>query len=302
MQVAVMGAGAIGCFHGGHLARAGHTVTLIGRPVHVAAIRANGLLFETKDFKGYVPASASEDAAAVAGADLVLVAVKSADTEAAGRAMASSLAPGARVVSLQNGVDNASRLAAVLGRAVIPAVVYVGTEMAGPGHVRQHGPGDLLIGASPGSDEIAAVLTAAGLPATVSPDIAQAQWLKLVTNCVYNPLSAVAQVAYGPMMGMPGTRELVADVLAECTAVACALGVTLPADLMVRVMGVAARMPAQKSSTAQDLARGKITEIDYLNGYVVREGTRLGIPTPANRALQVMVKLAELGVGAARPA
>ena len=75
MQVAVMGAGAIGCFHGGHLARAGHKVTLIGRPVHVAAIRANGLLFETKDFKGYVPASASEEAAAVAGADLVLVAI-----------------------------------------------------------------------------------------------------------------------------------------------------------------------------------------------------------------------------------
>ena len=171
MQVAVIGAGAVGCYYGGLLLRAGHEVTFIGRPPHVEAINAHGLLLETKTFKGHLPAKAAVDAAALAAPDLVLVCVKSADTEDAGRALAGRLGPETLVLSLQNGVDNALRLAAVTGHAVIPAVVYVGSEMAGPGHIRHHGGGDLAIGASAASEALARTFEAAGIGVTIAADI-----------------------------------------------------------------------------------------------------------------------------------
>jgi len=142
MKVAVMGAGAVGCYYGGMLARAGHEVTLIGRPQHVDAVRASGLLLETKEFRGRVPVHASTCADAVRGAGLVLFSVKSTDTERAGADMAPHLDAGALVLSLQNGVDNAARLQSLLRQRVAPAVVYVATEMAGAGHVRHHGRGE----------------------------------------------------------------------------------------------------------------------------------------------------------------
>ena len=170
MQVAVIGAGAVGCYYGGLLLRAGHDVTFIGRQPHVDAINAHGLLLDTKTFKGHLPAKAATDATALASPDLVLVCVKSADTEQAGRSLAGRLRPETSVLSLQNGVDNAQRLRAVTGHAVIPVVVYVGSEMAGPGHIRHHGGGDLAIGASAASEALAQTLEAAGVHTTISDE------------------------------------------------------------------------------------------------------------------------------------
>jgi 2-dehydropantoate 2-reductase len=293
MKVAIMGAGAVGCYYGGMLARAGHDVTFIGRPSHTEAINAVGLVMEIGGHTHIVRAKGAIDSSAVAGCELVLVSVKSADTEAAGRAMAASLAPGATILTLQNGVDNAERLQAVIGRPVIPAVVYVGTEMAGPGHVRHHGGGRLVIGASATSEALAKMLSAAAIPTTASPEVAVALWGKLIVNCCYNAMSAVAQIAYGTMLETEGASDVFADVVGECTRVAAALGVMMPADTLTKTLAVAGTMPGQMSSTAQDLARGKPTEIDFLNGYVVRKGAELGIPTPANRALLVVVRQAE---------
>jgi 2-dehydropantoate 2-reductase len=293
MQVAVIGAGAVGCYYGGLLLRAGHEVTFIGRQPHVDAINAHGLLLDTQSFKGHLPARAATDTASLAASDLVLVCVKSADTEAAGRALAGRLRPDTSVLSLQNGVDNAPRLAAVTGHAVIPVVVYVGSAMAGPGHVRHHGGGDLVIGASPASEALAQTLNAAGIQTTIADDIETTQWTKLITNCAFNALSAVAGISYGPMMEVEGARDVIASAIAEAATVARACGVAIPQDLAAQILKIPAAMPNQKSSTAQDLARGKQSEIDFLNGTVVRKGAELGIPTPTNQALQVMVKLAE---------
>ena len=129
--IAVMGAGAVGCYYGGMLARAGHDVTLIGRAQHVGAVRRGGLRMEVKEFDGSVPMRAAEEASAIRGAKLVLFSVKSPDTERAGAALAPHLDRDAVIVTLQNGVDNAERLAATLGREVVPAVVYAAVEMAG---------------------------------------------------------------------------------------------------------------------------------------------------------------------------
>ncbi|MBA4261855.1 MAG: 2-dehydropantoate 2-reductase [Comamonadaceae bacterium] len=298
MSVAVMGAGAVGCFYGGMLARAGHRVTLIGRPQHVQAVQAHGLRMQTLGFDETVQIGASTEASAVAGADLVLFAVKSPDTEAAGEQMRPHLKPGALVLCLQNGVDNAERLRAVLpGIQVAAAVVYVATEMAGPGHLRHHGRGELVIEPTPSntsrSDAVAQLLSAAGVPTEISDNVRGALWAKLILNCAYNALSAVGRIAYGELVQRPGVTDVMHDVVAECRAVAAADGVTLPGDVELAVRRIAETMPAQYSSTAQDLMRGKPSEIDHLNGYVVQRGTALGLPTPANRVLWAVVKLVE---------
>jgi len=291
--IAVMGAGAVGCYYGGMLARAGHDVTLVGRAQHVEAVRRTGLRVEAKAFDASVPMRASEEARGARGAKLVLFSVKSPDTERAGAALAPHLERDAFVLSLQNGVDNAERLAATLGREVVPAVVYVAVEMAGPGHVRHHGRGELVIGRSAASARIAAAFGAAGVPVEVSDNVSGALWAKLIVNCAYNALSAITQLPYGRMVQGDGVPAVMRDVVDECLAVARAAGVEVPGDIRQSVPRIAQTMPGQFSSTAQDLARGKPTEIDHLNGLVVRKGEALGVPTPANRLLVALVKLLE---------
>ena len=275
------------------LARAGHEVTLIARAQHVEAVRRNGLRVETKAFDASFPMQASEEASGARGAKVVLFCVKSPDTERAGAALAPYIDADAVVLSLQNGVDNAERLAATLGREVIPAVVYVATEMAGPGHVRHHGRGELVIGRSAASARVAAAFGAAGVPVEVSDNVSGALWAKLIVNCAYNALSAITQLPYGRLVQGDGVPAVMRDVVDECLAVARAAGVDVPGDMHQAVPRIADSMPGQFSSTAQDLARGKPTEIDHLNGLVVRKGEALGISTPANRMLLALVKLLE---------
>lgn len=293
MKIAVMGAGAVGCYYGGMLARAGREVVLIGRPQHVEAIRRDGLLMDTQTFREHVAVGTALDAGGVAGAQIVLCCVKSTDTANAAAEMAPHLAPDAIVLSLQNGYDNAARLQELLGREVHPAVVYVATEMAGPGHLRHHGRGELVIGPFARSAEVVALFAAAGVPVQISDNVAGALWAKLIINCVYNGLSAITQMPYGriaPGVGVAGVME---DVVAECLAVAQADGVQVPGDIRKAVAGIAVSMATQISSTAHDVARGRKSEIDHINGYVLRRGEALGIATPVNRVLHALVKLLE---------
>ena len=138
-------------------------------------------------------------------------------------------------------------------------------------------------------------LQAAGIGTTIADDIDRTLWSKLIINCAFNALSAVAGISYGPMLEVEGTRDVVTSAVQEATTVARACGVSIGDDLLAHILNIPAIMPNQMSSTAQDLARGKPSEIDFLNGYVVRKGAELGIATPTNQALQVMVKLRERG-------
>lgn len=294
-RIAVMGAGAVGCFYGARLAQAGADVVLIGRPALADAVAAQGLLLEMGGERIAVPLAASADPAAVAGADLVLFCVKSGDTEAAGRQIAPHLAPGAQVLSLQNGVGNAERLAAVTGGPVLPAVVYVAAQMGGPGHVIHRGRGDLVLGDGPGAEAVAARLRAAGIEAAVSAQTVAAQWEKLVINCALNAVSALTAAPYGRIVAQPGALDLMQGVVAECQAVAAASGVALPGGIWDQVLRIAEVMPTQISSTAQDMQRGRATEIDYLNGEIARRGQALGLPVPLNAALTALVRLKEQG-------
>jgi 2-dehydropantoate 2-reductase len=293
MKVAVVGAGAVGCYYGGMLARAGHDVTLIGRPQHVEAIERQGLRLETQTFDERIRVSASSEGSAVQSAQLVLFCVKSTDTESAAAAIKPHLAPDALLLSLQNGVENADRLRAILPQDVLAAVVYIGTEMAGPGHVRHHGRGELIIERSRASDEVAQALIAAGVPTDISDNVRGALWAKLILNCAYNALSAITQLPYGRLVKGAGITAVMRDVIDECLAVAKADDVTIPGDVDAAVRKIAETVPGQYSSTAQDLARGKPSEIDHLNGVIVRRGEALGVATPVNRLLHAIVKLLE---------
>jgi 2-dehydropantoate 2-reductase len=294
IKVAVMGAGAVGCYFGGMLARAGHEVVLIARSQHVEAIAKDGLRLQTTTFDERVRLAASSDPDAVQGAGLVLFCVKSLDTEAAGALLRPHLAPNALVLCLQNGVDNADRLRTVVANtAAAAAVVYVAVEMAGPGHVRHHGRGELVIEPSSASEAVAHALMAADVPTQISGNVRGELWAKLILNCAYNAVSAITQLPYGKTVQGAGIPDVMRDVVAECLAVAQAEGVQVAGDVDAAIRKIAETMPSQFSSTAQDLARGKLTEIDYLNGLIVQRGEALQIATPVNRVLWALVKLME---------
>jgi 2-dehydropantoate 2-reductase len=302
-RIAVVGAGAVGSHYGALLARGGAPVTLIGRGAHLQAIAAQGLRWQHDGGGETVRLDARTDLAAVAEAGLLLVCVKSPDTEALARAIAPHVRPDALVLSLQNGVDNAATIARHVGVPVAAAVVYAAVECPAPGEVVLHGGGRLVAGLAqpdaPAAHHAAlqhAVerLARAGVPIGVSADVRHELWLKLLLNCAYNAISALAQAPYRALAARPAVRELQLAVAAEVIAVARAEGIALSAtEAAAAIDRIAATMPAQRSSTAQDLARGRRSEIDHLNGHVARRGQALGVPTPLNRALQTLVRLAE---------
>jgi 2-dehydropantoate 2-reductase len=307
-RIAVMGAGAVGCYFGGMLARAGAAVTLIGRPRHVDAITRNGLFLDTIHFQQQIPISASTNVNAVRDADIVIFCVKTFDTEDAARSLAPHLASGAVVVSFQNGVDNVERIRAAANVEAIPAVVYVAVAMAAPGRVKHSGRGDLVIGNLLGSGEIgerrprdlhaiAAVFDRAGVPCRVSENVEAELWTKMIMNCAYNAISALSRAKYGALVRHPLTRNAMIQVTEEAVAVARAAGVRLPGINMIEaVLELAETMSEATSSTAQDIARGNRTEIDSLNGYLVRRGAQAGVAVPVNQTLHALVKLLEESV------
>jgi 2-dehydropantoate 2-reductase len=304
-SVAVVGAGAVGGFFGAMLARAGHRVTLIARPAQVQAIERDGLRLDMAGRVESIAVAANPALDAVHDADLVLFCVKSTDTDAVARDLAPHLAPRALVLSLQNGVENAATIARHVRQTVVPAVVYVATAMPEPGLVKHHGRGDLVIGpldASSARDttaaadlqELAALFESAGVPVKISADVMAELWSKLMVNCAYNAISGLAQSPYGELAALGPIRELQHAVVGEVCALASAEGVDLPLASSLEAMErIAGAMPAQLSSTAQDMARGKPSEIEHLNGFVVRRGREVGVPTPANLALYALVRLVE---------
>ncbi len=298
-NVAVMGAGAVGCYFGAMLARAGAKVTLIGRQAMVDAVTRDGLRIERASGTERIALAATTDPGAVAGCGLVLFSVKSSATADAARAIAPHLAPGAVVLGLQNGVENFDQLRAVIANPIVAAVVYVAVEVAAPGVLRHNGRGDLVIGQPRDTDtallgDLAAHLAAAKIPTRVTDNIDGELWSKLILNSAYNAISALTRSKYGPMVASPDVRRVMTDAVTEIVALARAKGVRLVMDDPVgATFGLADTMPEAVSSTAQDFAHGRPTEIDHLNGYIVRESEALGLAAPVNRTLYALVKHAE---------
>ena len=300
-HVAVVGAGAVGCYFGGMLARSGVPVTLIGRAPHVDAIANDGLRIDGVRVNERISISATTSLQqGVHDADVILFCVKTVATESSAVEMSPFLNPDAAILSFQNGVDNVDRIHAAIGRHAIPVAVYVAAEMTAPGRVTHTGRGDLVIGHRAGWPcaidlaPLAATFVQSEVPCRISDTIETELWNKMTMNCAYNAISALTRAQYGRMVQFPAVRSLMERAVAETVAVARAEGAPLSETAMVEAAyRLAEKMSGATSSTAQDIARGRTTEIDSLNGYVMRRGAALGIATPVSEMLVTLVKLLE---------
>ena len=298
-KIAVVGAGAVGGYFGGMLARAGAPVIFIGRPAFVDAVKQNGLFIDAVQFQERVKVEASADLAAARGAEIVLFCIKTTDTAETAHALANVLSKDAVIISMQNGVDNAEQIEAASGLKALPAAVYVAASVPAAGTVKHVGRGDLVLGPQNEiTKRVAAVFARAKVPCRVSENLIGELWTKLVWNCALNALSALGKVTYGEILASVDAKQLLEATVYEVLAVAKASGVQ-PAGLedpkaaLAGAYKVAESMAATRSSTSQDMMRGKKTEIDSLNGFIVRRGRELKIPVPVNHALFTLVKLAE---------
>ena len=295
----MVGAGAVGGYFGGMLARAGAPVVMVGRPAFVEAVKKNGLFLDTVQFQESVRVEVSTEINSIRAAEIVLFCVKTTDNAATARAIAPLLAPGALVVSLQNGVDNVEQIRAAAGIEALPAVVYVAASVPEPGRVKHVGRGDLVIGPRNAKTErFAGLFERAHVPCRISENIVGELWTKLTWNCALNAVSALGKAKYGQIAASEDARKAVENIVKELLAVAHAANIQLPGleDFTAAMSGalkIAAQMSGAFSSTAQDLNRGKLTEIDSLNGYIARRAAELGVPAPLNHALYTLVKLAE---------
>ena len=298
-RIAVVGAGAVGGYFGGLLARAGASVTMIGRPAFVDAVKKNGLFLDTLQFQEKVRVEASPEISAVRDAELVLFCVKTTDNATTARAIAPWLSKGALVLSMQNGVDNVEQIRAAAKIDALPSVVYVAASVPQPGRVKHVARGDLVVGPKNEKTEcIAALFTRGNVPCRISDNIEGELWTKLVWNCALNAVSALGHAKYGQIAGSPDAWKVVETAVYEVLAVAKAgrihpPGLEDPQAALAGALKIATQMAEALSSTAQDRNRGKRTEMDSLNGYVSRRGAELGVPTPVNHALYALVKLAE---------
>ena len=298
-RIAVVGAGAVGGYFGGMFARAGAPTVFIGRKHFADAVNSKGLVLDTSRGQERIAAEATTDMSAVRDCSLILFSVKAHDTVEAAKQKAPFVRPDATVVCLQNGVDNADRVRAAANVIALPVAVYVAVSMPEPGRVKHLARGDLIIGPpSRRTTKVADAFIRAGISCRISENIEGELWLKLLRNCALNAISALGHVRYGQIVQSEDAKKLMEQIVDEVLAVARAAGVVLPGvddreSGMAAAMELATQMAGAFSSTAQDLNRGRPTEIDALNGYVFRRGAELGITVPVNHALFTLVKLAE---------
>jgi len=298
-RIAVVGAGAVGGYFGGMFARAGAPTVFIGRKHFAEAVNSTGLVLDKSEGSERIKVTATVEMSAVQDCSLILFSVKANDTPVTARQMAPFVRPDTMVICLQNGVDNADHVRGATNVAAVPAVVYVAVSVPESGRVKHLARGDLIIGPpSERTTYLADVFVRAGIPCRISDNIEGELWLKLLRNCALNAISALGHVRYGQIVQSDDAKELMEHVVDEVLAVARAANVALPGvddrrSGMAAAMELATQMADAFSSTAQDLDRGRLTEIDALNGYISRRGAQLGIPVPVNHALFTLVKLIE---------
>ncbi|WP_338742160.1 ketopantoate reductase family protein [Haloplanus salilacus] len=298
MDVLVFGAGSLGSLVGGLLAR-NHDVTLVGRDPHVEAVRTDGLrvsgveTFETR------PAATTDGTGA--NADLAVVTVKAYDTAAAARALATGDV--GAVCSLQNGMGNEDVLADHLDAPVLAGATTLGARSSDPGHVEWLGRGRVTVGPWRPADDAATAervveaFAAAGLDADATTDARGLLWEKLAINAAINPVTALARVENGAV-AEPPLSGLAKSAAAEVARVASADGASLSAgDAREAVETVARATARNRSSMHGDVARGRRTEIDAINGYVVDRAGNLDCSVPVNRGLAALVRGWEVGAG-----
>ena len=297
MKVAVVGAGAMGSLFGALLAEAGAAVWLVDVwKAHIDAVNSKGLSIEREGQVRRVALNATTDPIEIGKCDLVIVFVKSIHTGDASRTAAMLAGKDGLVVTLQNGMGNADRIAQdVDPKKVIAGTTSYGGTMLGPGKIRHAGVGPTTIGMWQEGDSakaqcVAAFLSKAGIETHVSADVKSLVWGKLLINVGINAITALAGIKNGQLLDCESTVGLVKTAVEEAIAVAEAQGIVVRKDAVSHVLEVAKATAGNRSSMGQDIDNQRPTEIEAINGVVVREAERLGMQAPVNRTLTVLVE------------
>lgn len=300
MRVAVVGAGAMGSLFGGTLSAVTEVTLLDPWAEHVAAMQRDGLrIVELDGRETAIPVTATTDPAVVPEVDLVIIFIKSHGTRQASQWASRFLAPGGLALTLQNGFGNGETMAEVLGAdRVVAGVTSHGATLLGPGRVRHAGCGPTHIATRPEIaarlSEVAAVFEQAGFEVHLSDDLESLVWGKLIINVGINGLTAILRVPNGQLVEIPAAGVLMAQAVAEAEVVCQAKGISLPYDdPLGRVQEVARATATNRASMLQDVLRGVPTEIGVINEAIVREGKRLGIPTPINEFIVTTIRAIE---------
>jgi 2-dehydropantoate 2-reductase len=299
MKIGIIGSGAMGSLFGGRLAAAGHEVVLydVFRE-HVEKVRRDGLAIEdaATGAVATVHPDASTDPRSVAGAEVLIVFVKSTATEQVAAQFSGLAREDAIVLTLQNGLGNEAILRRHFGKARTAAgVTSQGATFVGPGRIRHAGKGPTHLGMADGDGSrlapLAGALSGAGFETHVEPDVVRLVWSKLVVNVGINALTALTGLPNGALLDHAELKSIMADLVAEAAKVAAARGIGFTyADPLETVFDVARKTGANRSSMLQDFDKGRETEIDFINGAIVREASALGIPVPVNATITRLIK------------
>jgi 2-dehydropantoate 2-reductase len=305
VKIVIIGAGAMGGLFAARLAAAGERVSVVDVwQEHIDTITKQGLSLETEEGTVVAHPVAVSGVEQLSSADLIIIFVKSSMTAAAAQSALHIMGPSTRVLTLQNGLGNAEVIAGVVGEErVLAGTTAQGATLLGPGRIRHGGRGDTHIGRLSGATdefcrEVVQVFSHAGIPTVADDGVQSLIWGKLVINVGINALTALLKFRNGQLADFSETRELVKMAVGEAVQVAAAAGIRLPYDdVVTKVLATATATAANQSSMLQDILHGRMTEIDAINGALVREGERLGVPTPVNRTLTLLIRTLEKKAG-----
>ncbi len=296
----IVGSGAMACLFAARLSAAGAGVRVLADwPAGLQALRERGACLEELDGTRCYPVEVVDDLAACRGAHTALVLVKSWQTGQAARQLSAVLAEDGVALTLQNGLGARETLSAALGAERVAAgVTTLGATLLAPGLARPTPTGEVNLQAHPRLGELEALLRHAGILVSIESDLDRLLWGKLVVNAAINPLTALLRVKNGALLRLPQARLLYTALAREGEAVARAAGVALPyPDAPAEVERVLRQTADNRSSMLQDILRGAPTEIEAINGALLRHAARLGVPAPANAAVTRLVKTAVQAAG-----
>jgi len=290
MRIAVMGAGAVGAYFGAKLSASGHNVAFLARGSHLDALCREGLRVDSPAGNLRIQnALFTNDPSEVAAVDLILFCVKSYDTDAAVGALASMIGSATTILSLQNGVDNADKVAARWGeRRTLAGVVYLGSQLAGPGTIKHSVGGRIVFGEMNGSvgdstQSIERALTAAQIPCEISKDIRKAQWRKLLWNAPFCAISCLTRTTVKEIIESDSLRKLAVDCMNEVRQAARTHDVDLEPELLDETLAFSKTLGEFKPSMLQDLEARKPLEYEAFNGIVVKLLRQAGKEAPVNQ-------------------
>jgi 2-dehydropantoate 2-reductase len=301
MRIVVVGPGAMGCLFAAFLSKTKEEVWLLDKNKERSArINQSGISIEGISGNWQAQVKTAAEAREIGSADLIIISVKSYDTKEAVVSAKSLINENTKILTLQNGIGNIEIIAEVAGsEKVIGGATNLGATLLDTGKVRHAGRGETVIGRSDGKipvemRSIREIFNKAGMETRISRDIKGLLWSKLIINAGINALTAITRLNNGRLMEFEGTRKILREAVTEATRIAKRKRIKLIYDdPLAKVEAVCEATATNVSSMLQDVLRKKRTEIDFINGVIVRQGQELGIPTPVNSTLVDLVKTIE---------